>query len=185
MISFAEVDSNTDIYLSTCGSTRFFDEVMAQTGGTGVIHFEMDSLPQTTWVTFKRLAIQVGGDMNGNNNTDDSDVSRSRETKPGDAAKLPTGRSTIPTGRCLSQAARCGSLTLLEWKENPVADTTQLLKDLVCGLVAHQYNCEIAYLPSMNWEDGPADGGSPDPFAAPAWDGADYTWVPSYEEISG
>ena len=42
--------------------------------------------------------------------------------------------------------------------------------DLVCG--------DIAYLPSTIWGEGPVDGGSPNLFAAPAHDGADYTWAP-------
>ena len=42
--------------------------------------------------------------------------------------------------------------------------------------------CSIYYLPSMNFVQGPPNGGSPDPYAAPSYDGASAgdTWTPSY-----
>ena len=43
-------------------------------------------------------------------------------------------------------------------------------------------DCEFYYLPGINFVEGPPEGGSPDPFSAPAYEGAPEgeTWKPDY-----
>ena len=57
-----------------------------------------------------------------------------------------------------------------------------LVSSIVCSPKVFSADCSIYYLPSMNFDQGPPNGGSPDPYAASAYDGASAgeTWAPTY-----